>query len=70
MTYDEETYIIDSIKQIKREVHENNTMLRQIIEVINYWLSNANAENSNDFDRNVLANLISNVFELNLFNRK
>ena len=70
MTYDEETYIIDSIKQIKREVHENNTMLRQIIGVINYWLSNANAENSNDFDRNVLANLISNVFELNLFNRK
>ena len=70
MTYDEETYIIDSIKQIKREVHENNTMLRQIIEVINYWLSNANAENSNDFDRNDLANLISNVFELNLFNRK
>ena len=70
MTYDEETYIIYSIKQIKREVHENNTMLRQIIEVINYWLSNANVENSNDFDRNVLANLISNVFELNLFNRK
>ena len=47
MTYKEETYIVDTLeeiqkiikssefKQLIKETHENNIMLRQIIKVIN-----------------------------------
>jgi hypothetical protein len=71
MTYEEETYVLDTLKEIQdtirspafkqlvMETHENNIMLKQIIKVINTWLSHHNQENSNDFDRNVLANIIS-----------
>ena len=71
MTYGEESYVLDTLKEIQdtirsptfaqlvRETHENNVMLKQIIKVINTWLSHHNQENSNDFDRNVLANIIS-----------
>ena len=38
---------------------DNNRMLKEIINVINVWLAHHNQENVNDFDRNVLANLIS-----------
>ena len=38
---------------------DNNRMLREIINVINVWLSHHAQENDNDFARNVLANLIS-----------
>lgn len=77
MTYKEETYVLDTLKELKkkirdmpieqliRETHENNIMLKQIINVINTWLSHHNQENSNDFDRNVLANLVSNIFNFN-----
>ena len=64
MTYDEESYILDSIAQIKAEVHQNNLLLRQICNVINTYLANHNNENEADFGRNVLANLISNVLDL------
>lgn len=77
MTYKEETYVLDTLKELKekirdmpvkqliKETHENNIMLRQIIKVINTWLSHHNQENNNDFDRNVLANLISGMFDFN-----
>ena len=77
MTYKEESYILDTLKELKekirdmpleqliRETHENNIMLKQIIKVINTWLSHHNQENSNDFDRNVLANFVSNMFDFN-----
>ena len=77
MTYDEESYILDTLKELKekirdmpleqliKETHENNIMLKQIIKVINTWLSHHNQENSNDFDRNVLANFVSNMFDFN-----
>ena len=64
LTYKDETDIVDSIKQIKHEVHQNNLMLSDICKVINYWLANSNNENENDFGRNVLANLLSNMVEL------
>ena len=64
MTYTEESYILDSITQIKAETHENNIMLSQLCSVVNTWLSHHNQENENDFGRNVLANLISNVLDL------
>lgn len=59
MTYDEESYILDSIAQIKAEVHYNNQMLSQLCHVVNMYLANHNKENEEDFGRNVLANVIS-----------
>lgn len=38
---------------------DNNRMLKELINVVNIWLSNHNQENDNDFNRNILANLIS-----------
>lgn len=77
MTYKEESYVLDTLKELQekirdmpleqlvKETHENNIMLKQIIKVINTWLSHHNQENSNDFDRNVLANFVSNMFDFN-----
>ena len=75
MTYEEESYVLDTIKELQekirnmpieqliRETHENNIMLRQIIKVINTWFSHHNQENENDFERNIMANLVSNIFD-------
>lgn len=72
MTYKEETFVLNTLKEIRehirspeykqliKETHENNIMLKEIIRFINTYLSNHNNENDNDFFRNVLANLISN----------
>ena len=77
MTYKEETYVLDTLKEIQetirspefkqliKETHENNIMLRQIIKVINTWFSHHNQENDNDFNRNVMANLVSNGLDFN-----
>lgn len=83
MTYKEESYVLDTLKELKelirspdfrqlvRETHENNVMLRQIIRVINTYLSRHHQENEDDFNRNVLANLLSGVLELrNSFKRR
>ncbi len=64
MTYKEESYILDSITQIKAEVHENNLMLRDLCNAINVYLANHSKENEDDFNRNVLANLISNILDI------
>ena len=64
MTYDEESYLLDSITQIKAEVHHNNQMLSQLCSVVNMYLANHHQENEDDFGRNVLANLISNVLDI------
>lgn len=39
-------------------------MLKQIVNVLNYYISHAREENEQDFGRNVLANLISSVVDL------
>ena len=77
MTHKEEYYIIytlieiqefirsPAVKQLIKETHENNIMLKQIIKVINTWFAHHNQENENDFDRNVLANMISSVIDFN-----
>ena len=70
MTYKEEQFILDSIKQIKEEVHLNNLMLCDICEVINTWLSHHHQENEDDFGRNVLANLISGVVDTKSLRRR
>ena len=76
MTYDEESYVLDTLKELKekirdmpieqliRETHENNIMLRQIIKVIRTWIKYHPQENENDFNMNVIANLISNIFDI------
>ena len=77
MDYKEESFVLDSIieiiehirspefKQLIKETHENNIMLRQIIKVINTLFAHHNQENNNDFNRNVMANLVSNIFDFN-----
>lgn len=65
MNYDEEDYILDSIEQIRKETHENNMMLRQIVKLINTYLARHHQENEDDFNRNVLANLISSTIDIN-----
>lgn len=70
MTYEEESYLLDTITQIASEVHENNLMLRDICEVINTYLANHNKENEDDFGRNVLANLISGLIDIRSAGKK
>lgn len=77
MTYKEESYVLDTLKELKekirdmpieqlvKETHENNIMLKQIIKVINTWFAHHHQENEDDFDRNVLANMISSVIDFN-----
>ena len=65
MTRSDEDYLFNSLDQIRYETHENNLMLRDICKVINVYLANHNQENEDDFGRNVLANLLSNMVELN-----
>ena len=77
MTYDKERYVLDTLKEIQetirspefkqliKETHENNIMLRQIIKVINTWIKHHQQENDNNFNKNVMANLVSNIFDFN-----
>ena len=77
MTYKEESYVLDTLKEIQdtirsptfaqlvKETHENNIMLKQIIKVINTYIAHHPQENANDFNMNVIANLISNTFDSN-----
>lgn len=78
MTYKEESYVLDTLKELKerirdmpnlellvKEVHENNIMLKQIIKVINTYIARHHQENEDDFNRNVIANLISSGLDFN-----
>ena len=56
-----EEEVLERLEDIEEEVHENNIMLRQIIKVINTILSRHHQENEDDFGRNVMANLVSEV---------
>jgi len=64
MTKKEEDYIFKTLVRIRDETHQNNIMLKQICKVVNIYLSNHNKENEDDFGRNVLANLVSNIFDI------
>ena len=82
MKYKEESYVLDTLKELQEkirdmpieqlihETHENNIMLKQIIKVINTWFAHHNQENSDDFDRNVLANVFSEFLNMNKFINK
>ena len=82
MTYKEESYILDTLieiqdtirspefRQLIREIHENNMMLKEIIKVINTQIAHHPQENSNDFLMNVIANLISSGMDIRKMTRK
>jgi hypothetical protein len=82
MTYKEKSYVLDTLKEIQetirspefkqliKETHENNIMLRQIIKVINTWIKHHPQENANDFNMNVIANLISSGLDINKLFKK
>ena len=77
MNYKEESYVLDTLIEIQnvirspafvqliKETHENNIMLKQIIKVINTYIAHHPQENANDFNMNVIANLISSGFDIN-----
>lgn len=52
--------MIRTLREILELLKENNKMLKEIIRYINYINAHADAENNNDFVRNVVANLVSN----------
>lgn len=51
--------LIRLAKENNELLKDNNRMLREIINAINIYLSNVTGENQNDFERNIVANLIS-----------
>lgn len=64
MTIEDEDYLFDLVEQTAKETHENNLMLKQIIRVLNTYISHHHQENEEDFGRNVFANLISSYLDL------
>lgn len=52
--------MIRTLKEILELLKDNNRMPKEIIRYINYINVHADAENNNDFVRNVVANLVSN----------
>lgn len=65
MNRKDEDYMFRLLERIRAETHENNIMLKQICKVINVYLANHHQENEDDFNRNILANLISNGLDFN-----
>lgn len=59
MNYREETYLLNTVKDIKKTVDENNKMLKFIVQYISRNISRESNEEMEDFGRNVLANLLS-----------
>lgn len=55
MTYEEESYLLDTVT-------ENNKILNQLISVVNRYIINHNKENEEDFTRNIMANMMSEIF--------
>lgn len=61
MTKRDEEWLLQKTYENNQLLKANNQMLKQIVNVLNYHIAHANEENDNDFGRNVLANLISNI---------
>lgn len=51
--------LIRLTKENNKLLKDNNRMLREIIDAINAYLFNVTHENRGDFERNIIANLIS-----------
>ena len=63
MTYKEESYVLYNIKQIAKETHENNIMLRQMCSYIRQVYSHRPSDEQNAFEQNVFANIVSELFD-------
>ena len=63
MTYKEESYVLDTLDTIRKETHENNIMLQHICSYINGVLSTRKNDEQNAFEQNVVANLVSELFD-------
>ena len=70
MTIREEKRLAEALNGLYDLAEENNMMLHQICDVVNMYLARHHQENEDDFGRNVLANLISNVLDLGKMRRK
>ena len=70
MTLSDEDYLFETLETIRDEVHENNSMLKEICGVINLHLARHHQENEDDFGRNVLANLISGLVDMNKLKKR
>lgn len=76
MTYKEETFVLRTLKELKefiegseykrlvKETHENNVMLRKLLAIEYFKIRNHPRENEDDFGRNILANILSNIPDL------
>lgn len=76
MTYKEETFILNTLQELRdfirspeytrliKEIHENNIMLRKLLAIEYSKIRNHHKENEDDFGRNILANIISNIPDL------
>lgn len=76
MTYKEETFVLNTLKELKefirspeckkalKEVHENNIMLKKLLAIEYSKIRNHHKENEDDFGRNILANILSNIPDL------
>lgn len=51
--------LIRLAKDNNKLLKDNNRMLKEIINAINIYLANVTNDNQGDFERNILANLIS-----------
>ena len=60
MNYREETYLLNTVKELKKIEEENNKMLKFIVRYINANISKESNEEIEDFGRNVVANILSN----------
>ena len=67
MTTREEKRLQESLDELMDIVMENNIMLHQICDVINFHHSRHNDENNEDFIRNILANLLSSGVDIKGF---
>ena len=61
MTYKEESYVLDTLGDIRKETPENNIMLQHICSYINGVLSTRKNDEQNAFEQNVVANLVSEL---------
>ena len=53
--------MLDNIKQIAKETHENNIMLQHICSYIDSVLNTRKNDEQNAFEQNVVANLVSEL---------
>ena len=67
MTTREEIRLQETLDELMDIVMENNIMLHQICDVINFHHARHHQENEEDFIRNIIANLLSGSVDIKGF---